>query len=309
MLYTLTLNPSLDYHVETSEFILGKTNRTCFEEIRIGGKGLNVSIVLKNLGIDNIALGFISGFTGEEIKKRLDNLNIKHHLIDVKNGFSRINIKLKQDDKESELNGQGPIVSKEDFIKLLTFFDGLKENDILVLSGSIAKGMNKDCYSLIMDRIKDKSIKVVVDTTNNYLKSVLEYKPFLIKPNKDELEEIFNVKISDKKDICKYAHKLMDMGATNVIVSLGSKGALGCFKDGHNYYLDSLKGEVISTTGAGDSFVGGFMASYINNKDYKEAFKYGLCAASASVFSTSLANKEKVEELYKQLSQIEEIAY
>lgn len=306
MIYTITFNPSIDYIVNVDHFQLGKVNRTATEHILPGGKGINVSIVLKNLGFDSIALGFISGFTGEEIKKRVElDYHVKTDFIDVMNGYSRINFKMKSDE-ESEVNGNGPHITEEHLQNLENQLDVLDKEDTLVLSGSIPSCVPNDIYSQIMKYLEDKGIDIVVDATGDLLMKVLEYKPLLIKPNNHELEEMFHVKLSGIDDIIEYAKKLQDMGARNVLISMAGDGALLICEDGNVYISEAPKGIVKNSVGAGDSMVAGFVAGYSKTKDYVQAFRMGVATGSASAFSDNLATQEEVGNL---LCQVKEKIY
>lgn len=293
MIYTLTFNPSLDYIVTVPKFTLGKVNRTSDEIVFPGGKGVNVSMVLKNLGHDNTALGFYAGFTGEELKRLLAVKNIHTDFITVKKGMTRINVKLRSDD-ESEINGQGPAIEEKDIKKLYEKLDALKDEDILIMSGSIPDVMPQTMYMDIMKHLQDKKIKIVVDATRDLLVNVLPYHPFLIKPNNHELGEIFNVEIKDKVDVVTYAKKLQDKGARNVLISMAGDGAVLVAEDGTVYKADAPKGKLVNSVGAGDSMVAGFVTGYLDFGTYKDAFKWGVCTGSASAFSEELATKQEV---------------
>ncbi|MBS5949255.1 MAG: 1-phosphofructokinase [Clostridium sp.] len=300
MIYTITFNPALDYIVRVNNLKIGEVNRTDFEEIYPGGKGINVSIVLNNLGIENIALGYIAGFTGDEIEKRVKSLGCKTDFIKLENGMSRINIKLKSK-KESEINGQGPDIKDNNLIELYEKLDYLREGDILVLAGSIPNTLPENIYESIMERLYSKGIKFIVDATGDLLLRVLKYKPFLIKPNHHELGELFNTKLSNEEEIIKHAKKLKDMGARNVLISMAGDGAIFINENGEVEKSDVPKGKLINSVGAGDSMVAGFIAGYLNSNSLDEAFKMGVATGSASAFSEGLAIKEKVYELLKQL--------
>ncbi len=301
MIYTITFNPSLDYIVDVKDFKTGIVNRTEGEKIFPGGKGVNVSMVLKNLGADSIALGFEAGFTGKEIGRLLDEKGIKTDFITVKEGNSRINIKLRSAE-ETEINGQGPEIEKEDIEKLYGKLDKLQKGDCLVLAGSIPGVMPSSSYKDIMEYLKEKDIKIVVDATRELLTNVLCYKPFLIKPNNHELGEIFGVEINSKEDAIKYAIKLQEKGARNVLVSMAKDGAVMVTEDGQKLSSEAPKGEVKNSVGAGDSMVAGFLYGYLISESYEEAFKYGLATGSASAFSEGMATKADVEKLLQQLS-------
>ena len=302
MVYTVTFNPSLDYIVSVEGFQMGKTNRTAKEQMLPGGKGINVSTVLKNLGIPNIALGFSSGFTGEEIKRRVEEMGLASDFINLQNGYSRINVKMKDFDG-TEINGQGPDISPAETEKLLEKLDGLKEGDVLVLAGSIPRTMPDSIYSDILRRLDGKGILTVVDATGELLLHVLEYSPFLIKPNNHELGEIFQVKLETREDVAPYARKLQEKGARNVLVSMAGQGAVLLDEMGQVHMLPAPKGKLVNAVGAGDSMVAGFLAGWLTKKDYEYAFRMGISAGSASAFSENLATKKEIEEVYRQVSQ------
>ena len=298
MIYTVTFNPSLDYIVSVRDFKLGITNRTSDERILPGGKGINVSTVLKNLGIDNTALGFVSGFTGDEIVRRLENMGVKNGFIRLENGFSRINLKLKSTDG-TEINGQGPVISKENVELLMERLSQLKDGDVLFLSGSIPAGMDDDAYKNIMELLKGRDIKIVVDATKELLVKSLPYGPFLIKPNNYELGEIFGVRLTTRSSVIPYAKKLQNMGARNVLVSMAGEGAVLVSDAGQVIDAPAPEGKLINGVGAGDSMVAGFMAGYLARHDYNHAFCMGVASGSASAFSENLATKEEIEKVYK----------
>ena len=300
LINTITLNPSLDYIVKVDDLKVGHVNRTSKEDIYPGGKGINVSIVLKNLGVKNRALGFTAGFTGEEIEKLVANHGVDNEFIRLEKGMSRINVKLKSKE-ESEINGMGPDISKNDIEKLYEKLEALKAGDFVVLAGSIPNTLPDDIYETIMKDFKDKEINFVVDATKDLLLNVLKYKPFLIKPNHHELGEMFNVKLNSKDDIITYAKKLQEIGARNVIISMAGDGAILIEENGEITISDTPKGTLVNSVGAGDSMVGGFLAGIAENKNIKEAFKIGVATGSASAFSEGLATRDKVEELLKQL--------
>lgn len=303
MIYTVTFNPSLDYIVTVKDFKTGVVNRTTEEIIFPGGKGINVSMVLKNLGYESTALGFMAGFTGEAICNLLDKKGITTDFITVEKGVSRINVKLRSNE-ESEINGQGPEILDTDIQKLYSKLDTLGDGDTIVLAGSIPDVMPQSIYMDIMKHLEGKNIRIVVDATKDLLVNVLAYKPFLIKPNNHELGEIFGVEISDKDDVVMYARKLQEKGARNVLVSMAGDGAVLVTEDGQEFRAEAPKGKVVNSVGAGDSMVAGFIAGYLSTKEYIEAFKLGVCTGSASAFSEELATKAEVEELLKQNQRI-----
>ena len=300
MIYTLTLNPSIDYIVRLKEFVSGITNRTVSEEYYIGGKGINVSCILSELGIKSTALGFTAGFTGEAIENGLREQGIKSDFIRLRNGISRINIKVKAD-KESEINCQGPHIEQDEFEKLLSMTDEMRDGDTIVLAGSIPKSVSDDTYEKILERLKGKNIRIVVDATKKLLVNCLKYKPFLIKPNKQEISEIFSAKVESEEDIEIYAKELMKMGARNVIVSLGGDGAVLFADDGNTYHTGVVKEKVLNTVGSGDSMVAGFIAGYEQTGDYGYSLKLGTACGNATAFSPGLATKQKIYEVLEKL--------
>lgn len=302
MIYTVTFNPSLDYIVSMDGFEIGRTNRTTGERIFPGGKGINVSIVLSNLGIENTALGFTAGFTGEQIEKETKKMGLVTDFIHVDNGFSRINVKLKDYDG-TEINGMGPDISPEAVDKLYGQLDKLKEGDALVLAGSIPKCLSDSIYKDIMGRLKDQGVLFAVDATKDLLVNVLEYRPFLIKPNNHELGEIFHVALSTREEVVPYAKKLKEMGAGNVLVSMSGQGAVLVDGEGEVHMLPAPKGTLVNAVGAGDSMVAGFLAGWTRKKDYDHAFRMGISAGSASAFSEFLATKAEVEKIFTALEQ------
>ena len=299
MIYTVTLNPSLDYIAECKDFTLGATNRTSSEIIYPGGKGINVSIVLSNLGDRTTALGFLAGFTGEHIDSLIKDMGISSRMIRLNEGMSRINLKLKSKE-ETELNGMGPNISIIDIAHLYQKLESITEDDILVLAGSIPPSVSEGLYSDIMERLKETKIKIVVDATKDLLMNVLDKKPFLIKPNIHELGELFNVKLDSADEALPYALKLKEMGAVNVIISMGKDGAMMVDEYGNSYNMNSPEGKLVNSVGAGDSLVAGFLHKYLETGNYEEAFRYGVCTGSASAFSSALATKEEVEKLYRE---------
>ncbi|MBR4030478.1 MAG: 1-phosphofructokinase [Clostridia bacterium] len=293
MVYTLTVNPALDYTMNLCENLKsGKTNRSLNESYTFGGKGLNVSYILNELDTDNTALGFYGGFAGEEIINLISKAGIKNDFIRLNNGTSRINVKLKGDE-ETEINGSGPEVDGNAISKLFQKIDTLKDGDALILSGSISKGMSAQFYAEILEKCKNKSILTVVDATGKLLTNTLSYNPFLIKPNRDEIEELFGKDIS----IDEGAHRLIEMGALNVLVSLGKDGAKLYTQNGKKFTLKAPDGNAVNTVGAGDSMVAGFVAEYLKTSDISSSFIYGVASGSATAFSYSLAKKEEIIKL------------
>ncbi|MCI8291935.1 MAG: 1-phosphofructokinase [Hespellia sp.] len=300
MIYTVTFNPSLDYIVSVEDFKLGMTNRTSSELMLPGGKGINVSIVLGNLGIENTALGFMAGFTGKEIVRRAEETGVKSDFIWIDEGISRINLKLKSIDG-TEINGSGPKINEEAVEQLMQKLDVLGEEDVLILSGSIPSSMPDDMYRLIMQRLQGKGVMIAVDATKDLLMNVLEYHPFLIKPNNHELGEIFGVELKTRQDVIPYAKKLQEKGARNVLVSMAGEGAALVAEDGSVWDAPAPKGKLVNGVGAGDSMVAGFIAGWIEKKNYEHAFHMGVSAGSASAFSELLATKEEIESVYQQV--------
>lgn len=299
MVYTVTFNPAIDYVVHTAEMRLGEVNRSSSEEMYFGGKGINVSIVLNELGTPSIALGFTAGFTGEAIENGIKAMGIKSDFVRLKTGNSRINVKIKAGE-ETELNGQGPHIDDEALEALFVKLDKLSDGDTLVLAGSIPSSLPSDIYERIMQRLSDRKIRTVVDATNDLLLNVLKYKPFLIKPNNHELGEMFGVTLSEDEEIERYARKLKDMGAINVLISMAGDGAMLIDENGKCHRCGVCKGKVRNSVGAGDSMVAGFLTG-AQNGDYEYALKLGTAAGGATAFSDGLAVKTKIEELLTQL--------
>lgn len=300
MIYTVTFNPSLDYIVSVDNFRLGLTNRTDSELLLPGGKGINVSVVLMNLGIESTALGFVAGFTGEEVIRRLEQMGVKNGFIRLEEGFTRINLKLKSIDG-TEINGQGPAIGEEPAGLLMKKLNTLGEGDVLFLSGSIPASMPDDAYRKIMEMLDGKGIMTVVDATGHLLMNVLEYRPFLIKPNNHELGEIFETELKTRESVIPYGRKLQEMGARNVMVSMAGEGAVLIAANGEVYDTPAPEGKLVNGVGAGDSMVAGFMAGYMERHDYGHAFRMGVAAGSASAFSENLATKQEIEAVYSKL--------
>lgn len=299
MIYTLTFNPSLDYimHIDTLE--IGKTNRSLKEEIYPGGKGFNVSTILQRLQIENTAFGFIAGFTGQEIKRRLLDRGFHLDLIELKEGNNRINIKLKGQ-QETEINANGPHISNLELNQLFEQLNQIQAGDSLILAGSIPTSLPHDLYEQIMKYLQNKDVQIIVDASKEVLRLVLRYHPFLIKPNLQELEEFFDKTIHSQEEIITYAKKLQELGATNVLVSLGKDGAILVTKDSI-YYAPSAKGILINSVGSGDSMVAGFLAGYLKSNDYQEALHLGTACGGATAFSEDLAEFDKIQEVYQQI--------
>lgn len=301
MIYTVTFNPALDYVVKVDHFALGTVNRTIREDVYYGGKGINVSAVLANLGFSSTALGFVAGFTGDEIERGVKTLGFESDFIRVKKGMSRINVKLKSDE-ETEINGIGPEIAPEDVELLFGKLEKLKEKDVLVLSGSIPNSIGDDIYERIMERLDGRGIRIVVDATKDLLMNVLKYHPFLIKPNNHELGEMFGVVLHSDEEIIEHAKLLLEKGAGNVLVSMAGDGAILVTGDGGVHKMGVPKGTVRNSVGAGDSMVAGFLAGYLENGSYEHALRLGSAAGSASAFSEGLGCKEDIMRLYQELS-------
>ncbi|MCI5903832.1 MAG: 1-phosphofructokinase [Oscillospiraceae bacterium] len=299
MVYTVTFNPAIDYVVHTEKITLGATNRSQSEEMYFGGKGINVSVVLKELGIASKALGFTAGFTGEAIEKGLSAMGIDTDFVRLEKGNSRINVKIKSAE-ETEINGQGPHIDDKAIEALFEKLDALADGDTLILAGSIPSSLPSDIYQRILERLSGKNIKAVVDATKDLLLNVLRYKPFLVKPNNYELGEMFGVELATDEDIERYARRLREMGAANVLVSMAGDGAMLIDEFGKMHRCGVCKGTVKNSVGAGDSMVAGFTAGSLNG-DYEYALKLGTAAGGATAFSDGLASKEKIEELLKTL--------
>lgn len=305
MIYTVTFNPAIDYVAEVENFKMNEINRAKEERILAGGKGINVSIVLKNLEIESIALGFIAGFTGLEIKKRVERLGIKTDFVYIPEKFSRINIKLQTLDtsnilSETAINGEGPKISQEEIDELMKKIEKIEQEDFIVVSGRVTRSMDVDIYQKICSKAKEKGAKIIVDTTGKYLLKTLEYEPFLIKPNKKELEEIFEKEINTTQEVIMYAKKLQDLGAQNVLISMDREGAILITKDKKILESKTPKGKLVNSVGSGDSMVAGFLTGLITYDDYEKALKMGIAAGSASAFSPNLATKEEIlEQLLK----------
>jgi 1-phosphofructokinase len=296
MIYTVTFNPCLDYAVHVENFTVGTINRTQTEDIYPGGKGINVSIVLQNLGIENTALGFIGSFTGTQIEKIMKNRGCHTDFIEVEKGFSRINVQI-MSKEETAINGQGCNISEQNITALFKKLDALKDGDMLVLAGSIPNTLPSDIYENIMERLQEKQIRIIVDATQDLLLNVLKFHPFLIKPNHHELGDMFHRTLNNDDEITEYALKLKEMGAQNVLVSMAAKGAILVCEDGQVYKMLPPNGKVVNSVGAGDSMVAGFITGYQKTKDYKEALKMGIATGSASAFLPWLAEMKDVEKL------------
>ena len=297
MIYTITFNPALDYIVRLDHLKTGTINRTIQEYVLGGGKGINVSIVLNNLGMDTTALGFIAGFTGEEIVTQLKKFGVKEDFIRLREGLTRINVKVKASDEETEINGRGPIIATDELEALYKQLDALTEKDTLILASSLPS----DMYELIMERLQHKNIRIVVDATKDLLTKVLPYKPFLIKPNNHELSEIFGRTLSTKDQLVEAAKTLQEKGAQHVLISMAGDGAILVSADGTVYTSPAPKGTLVNSVGAGDSMVAGFITGYEKTGALQEALYWGISSGSASAYSENLATLEEVEALLSQV--------
>ncbi len=300
MIYTVTFNPALDYILELDKLEIGKIQKSKTELILPGGKGINVSTVLTNLEVDNIALGYKAGFVGAELERLLRNMNVKTDFIDLEEGNSRINVKVSAEE-ETAINTNGPKISESKILELLEKLKNLTENDFLVLSGSIPSSIKDDIYEKICRIVKKQNVKIVVDATKNLLVQALKYNPFLIKPNNEELGEIFGVEIHTKEDAYVYGKKLKEMGAKNVLVSMGKIGAALIDEAGQEYFIKSPEGKRVNTVGSGDSMVAGFIAGFLKYNNYNDALRMGVSAGSASALSKYLATKEEVYNLFNNI--------
>ena len=300
MIYTVTFNPALDYVVFLDGLKLGDINRTTRESIYYGGKGINVSTILNTLGMETTALGFVAGFTGKAIEDGLNAQGMHTDFIHLPEGNSRINVKVKHGD-ETEINGQGPVITQEAIDALFEKLNALREEDVLVLAGSIPNTLPEDIYERILAALSGKGIRIAVDATKNLLLNVLKYHPFLIKPNNHELGEMFHTVCDTREDIEHYARELQKMGARNVLISMAGDGAILITEDGGSIRMGTPKGKVVNSVGAGDSMVAGFLAGYLKNGNYEEALKTGTAAGSATAFSEGLASREMFEKMLAQL--------
>ncbi len=296
MIFTVTFNPSLDYIVRVDEMRLGTINRTNYEQLLPGGKGINVSIVLGNLGHPSRALGFSAGVTGVALEKLLADAGVDADLVHVKEGFTRINAKVKAVE-ETELNGQGPRIAPEDVDALFSKLDVLGQDDTLVISGSVPNTLPSDMYEQVMERLVGHGVRIVVDAERDLLTRVLPYRPFLVKPNNHELGDIFGVTLKTRDEVVPYARRMQEMGAQNVLVSMAGEGGVLVAADGQVYQSPAAKGTVVNSVGAGDSCVAGFLAGLMETGSYQTAFRMGLAAGSASAFSDHLATRPEVEDL------------
>ena len=300
MIYTLTLNPALDYRMQVQDFKTGQVNRTSSEKILCGGKGINVSTVLHNLGVGTTALGFLAGFTGAAVSVLMKQAGVPQDFIMLPEGNTRINVKLIAQE-ETEINGRGPFIDEASMQKLWEKLDAMQDGDTLVLAGSIPDSLPDSIYCDIMKRYQEKNIRFAVDASGELLKKALAYKPFLIKPNHHELGELFGVKLHRPAEAVRYAQKLQEWGARNILVSMAEKGAVLLCEDGEVYQQSAFRGNVVSSTGAGDSMLAGFLAAYEKSGNPLQALYLGISAGSASAFSENLATREQIAELFRKL--------
>lgn len=300
MIYTVTLNPALDYVMQVKKLRFDDINRSYFEDLHYGGKGINVSVVLKRLGVENKALGFIAGFTGEQLSKMLVAEGVNCSFLKLKKGNTRINVKIKSD-TELDINARGSEIDEDEIENLIKGMADVKQGDYLVLAGSIPENLPGDIYERILSRLDSRGVNFVVDTTGDLLFSVLKHKPFLIKPNHHELGDLFGVKIESDGEVVTYAKKLQSMGAKNVLVSRGSKGATLIDENGEVSSVGIVKGDVVNTVGSGDSMVAGFLAGYIEKKDYKYALRLGAACGNATAFCEALAEAEDINNAFNKL--------
>lgn len=300
MVYTVTFNPAIDYVVRTDSMALGQVNRSCGEQIYFGGKGINVSLVLRELGVPSKALGFTAGFTGEAIEKGLAGMGLDTDFVRLEKGNSRINVKIKSAE-ETELNGQGPEIDSAALDKLFEKLDALTDGDTLVLAGSIPSSLPSDVYSQILARLEGRDVRTIVDATGKLLLDTLKYRPFLVKPNNFELGEMFGTELKTDENIAAYADRLRSLGARNVLVSMAGDGSLLLDEEGNTYRLGVCSGTVRNSVGAGDSMVAGFVAGMLSGRGCEYALKLGTASGGATAFSDGLACKADIERLLAQL--------
>lgn len=300
MIYTITFNPAIDYVMRLDGFKSGEVNRSKSEEVYFGGKGINVSVILNELGIKSVALGFVAGFTGKALEDGVKSQGIGTDFVHLSEGITRINVKIKSGD-ESEINGQGPVIPERAVDELFGRLDKLKKGDILIIAGSVPSTLPHDIYEKILERLDDKGISFVIDASKDLLMNTLKYKPFLIKPNKYELEEIFGARLDSFDDITSHAQKLRELGAVNVLVSLADEGSVLVDENGKVHKMGVCRGEVINSVGAGDSMVAGFVAGYVTSHDYEYALTLATACGGATAFSPGLAKRAVIDRLMEQL--------
>lgn len=300
MIYTVTFNPSLDYIVNVNNLSIGSTNRAQSDMVLAGGKGINVSLILNTLGVDSTAVGFVAGFTGREIVKRVEEAGCSSRFIELSEGLSRINIKIK-DRKETEINAAGPKIEKEYLEELWEILEEVETGDMIVLAGSIPASLPRQIYADILKRMTPKGVKVVVDASGTILHDLINLKPYLVKPNQDELHELFDVQVNTIEEAKNYAKKMRGMGARNAMISLGEVGAVLAAEDGMIYSCMAPRGSAVNTVGAGDSMIAGFITGMLAEVGYEDALKLAVAAGSASAFSKTLATQKEIQELYETL--------
>ncbi|MDO4478413.1 MAG: 1-phosphofructokinase [Lachnospiraceae bacterium] len=294
MVYTITLNPALDYVMYVDKLRFDDINRATKEAIFYGGKGINVSVILTRLGIDNAAMGFVGGFTGRKLEDMLKADNIVCDFDYLETGNTRINVKVKAGD-ELDINANGPDISSTDIDHLLKKIDRIREGDYLVLAGSIPKNLPEDIYERILQKLEGRGVHCIVDATGDLLLNVLKYRPFLIKPNHHELGDLFGVETDTTEKIVTYARKLQEMGARNVLISWAEKGAVLVDEEGQVHTIGNAPGTLVNSVGCGDSMVAGFVAGYLEKHDYGYALRLGTACGNATAFSPELATKEEIE--------------
>lgn len=301
MIYTITINPALDYIILVEKFMIGEINRSMYHEVSYGGKGINVSAVLHELSVDTTALGFIAGFTGDELDNKLNNIGIKTDFIKLKEGFTRINIKITDKEYETAVNASGPVICEEDLIKLYNKVNVINKGDVLVLAGSVPPELPLDIYERILARVQEKEVLTVVDAEKELLLNALKYNPFLVKPNHIELGDIFGKELKESSEIKHYARELIKMGAKNVLVSMGENGAILVTEDDAVFESGVIKGNVVNTVGAGDSMIAGFLAGYLRKKDFNYALALGTAAGIATAFSSKIASREEIYHVFDKM--------
>ena len=300
MIYTVTFNPAIDYTLTVPCLLQGEINRSVDEKLFLGGKGINVSVVLRELGYNSTALGFVAGFTGDYIESELKKANINPCFVHLKNGVSRICVKIRSS-HETDINAQGPLVEPQELAEFMTKIDTLKDGDVLILAGSIPKSLPANVYEQILSKIQGKAIKTIVDAEGDLLKSTLKYHPFLIKPNHKELSGVLKTPINTKEDALIGAKKMQEMGALNVLVTLAENGSVLLDQNGNEHKIDAPKGKLVNSVGAGDSTVAGFIAGYLATENFEHALNLSVASGSATAFSEGLANKQKIDEILNSL--------
>lgn len=300
MIYTVTFNPSLDYVVNLENLNIGQTNRAQSNLLVAGGKGINVSMILNELGMESTAIAYVAGFTGQEIRRQVEDAGCNACFIELPEGNSRINVKIKEK-KETEINAAGPKIDREHLEQLWNYLEELENGDILVLAGSVPTSLPNNIYADMLKRVAPKGVKVIVDASGSILHNLINLKPYLIKPNQDELHELFDVRVRTIDEARIYVKKLRDMGARNAIISLGEVGAVLAAEDGKIYSCMAPRGNAVNSVGAGDSMLAGFIAGMLADVGYEDALKLAVAAGSASAFSKTLATQKEIQELYESM--------